>query len=320
VIVVYLLALAGAVSMTAPRVLPHADWVYRAPRLALAAWYAVITATGLAVAAALASLTLGWPWVRATVCTWALWCLEAIRGAHGTVGRTIAAMLLLTLILLGVRAVLLAGRVGHMVAQRRREHAGMLTVLGAPSAQLGATVVDCPVPVAYVVPGRPARIVISTGTLGTLVPAQLAAVIAHERAHADGRHQLLADGARLLAAAFPHTAVFAAAHTQIDRLVEMRADEVAAAGGHARLDLARALVTMAEAANRQPTGVPAGAVAATGGDALERVHRLLTPPAPLHPAARLTAWAALLTLAAAPLLLLTVTALVPALAACPSIV
>src|SRR5439155_9924530 len=74
-----------------------------------------------------------------------------------------------------------------------------------------------------------ARVVVSTGAVHTLGPTQLAAVLAHERAHARGRHHLLADGARLLAAAFPHAGVFTAAHTQIDRLVEMRADDLAAA-------------------------------------------------------------------------------------------
>jgi Zn-dependent protease with chaperone function len=194
----------------------------------------------------------------------------------------------------------------------------MLTVLGTESGEWGATVVNCPLPVAYVVPGRPARVVVSTGTLHTLGRAQVAAVLAHERAHAKGRHHLLADGARLLAAALPHAGVFTAAHAQIDRLVEMRADDLATAAGHARLDLARALVTMAEAARRQPSGVPAGAVAATGGNALERVHRLLTPPRPLAPTTRAVAWAGVLVVAAAPLLLLGLTALIPALAACPS--
>jgi len=318
VIAAYLLALAATASIAAPRLLPHAGWVYRAPRLGLAAWYAVITTIATAVLAALACLTVGWPGVRATVCTWAVWCLRAVRGAQGPLGRTVAAAVLVGLVLLGLRVLLLGWRLAAGIAARRREHTRMLTVLGAESGELGATVVDCPVPVAYVVPGRPARVVVSTGTLHTLDPAQLAAVLAHERAHATGRHHLLADGARLLAAAFPHTAVFAEAHAQIDRLIEMRADEVAAGGGHARLDLAWALVAMAEAAARQPGLVPAGAVAATGGNALERVHRLLTPPPPLASTTRVIAWAGVLAVAAAPLLTLALTALVPALAACPS--
>src|SRR5207245_11764271 len=105
-------ALAATVSIAAPRLLPGAGWVSRAPRLGLAAWYAVITATALAVLAALASLTVGWPGVRATVCTWAVWCLRAIRGAQGPLGRGIAAVVLLGLVLLGLCALLAGGRLG----------------------------------------------------------------------------------------------------------------------------------------------------------------------------------------------------------------
>ena len=76
---------------------------------------------------------------------------------------------------------------------------------------------------------------------------------------------------------------------------------------------------MAEAASQQRPGVPAGAVAATGGDALERVERLLNPPTPLPPPARLAASMVLLAVAAAPLLVLALASVVPVLAACPSL-
>jgi Zn-dependent protease with chaperone function len=95
----------------------------------------------------------------------------------------------------------------------------MVAILGAESAQLGATVVNSPIPAAYVVPGRTARVVVSTASVDALTPAQLLAVLAHERAHAAGRHHLLADVDRLLHAAFPHASVLAHAHAQIERLV-----------------------------------------------------------------------------------------------------
>ncbi len=162
--------------------------------------------------------------------------------------------------------------------------------------------------------------VVTSGTLRELPDSQVAAVLAHERAHAHGRHHLLLDGVRLLAAAFPRAAVFGHAQRQIDRLVELRADEVATTGGHSGLELARALVALAEAARRPPTSlpvpVPVGAVAATGGDALERVHRLLRPPAPLPRAARLALAAGVVALAAAPVGLLALAVVFPALGAC----
>jgi Zn-dependent protease with chaperone function len=43
----------------------------------------------------------------------------------------------------------------------------------------------------YCVPGRLPTIVVTTGALAVLEPEQLAAVLAHERAHLAGRHHLL---------------------------------------------------------------------------------------------------------------------------------
>jgi Zn-dependent protease with chaperone function len=319
VIGVYLLAIAAVTSAAAPRILPHARWAYRAPQLGLAAWYAVLTATSLAVLAAVVSLSVGAPLLRSAVSAWAARCVHSLHGAHGLAGQIVAAAVLAGAALLALRAMLLAGRLAQAITARRREHTDMIAIVGTRSPHLDATVVDSPLPVAYLVPGRPARIVISTGTMATLTPAQLAAVLAHERAHAAGRHHQLADTARLLVAAFPRTAIFTAARDQIDRLIELRADDVAAAGGHRRLDLARALVTMAEAAHAHRYQVPAGAVAATSGNATERVRRLLDPPTPLSVTARAAVWATLAGVAAAPLLVLTLAALAPAFAGCPTL-
>src|SRR6266540_4058791 len=112
---------------------------------------------------------------------------------------------------------------------------------------------------------------------------KLAAVIAHERAHAAGRHHLLIAALRLLRDAFPASRLFSQAHAEVSRLVEERADDTATRH-HNPLDLARALVTIAEGtahdpANRAPAA-PAPALGAAGGEAAARVHRLINPPAP----------------------------------------
>ena len=106
---------------------------------------------------------------------------------------------------------------------------------------------------------------------------EIAAVIAHERAHAAGRHDLLIDGARLLATAYPRVGVFAAAQEHLARLIEIRADDIATAHRNPP-SLARALVTMASATANMAA---LSALAATGGDAMQRLDRLLTPPPPL---------------------------------------
>jgi Zn-dependent protease with chaperone function len=50
---------------------------------------------------------------------------------------------------------------------------------------------------------------------------QLAAVLAHERAHQRGRHHLLVSLAGSLAASFPRVPAFRHGHEQVARLVEL---------------------------------------------------------------------------------------------------
>jgi beta-lactamase regulating signal transducer with metallopeptidase domain len=137
---------------------------------------------------------------------------------------------------------------------------------------------------------------------------QLAAVVAHERAHLREHHHLLLLPFVAWEAALPVLPAAGRAHAAVRELVEMRADDVALAslpGSAARRTLARAIV--AAAGGRE--GVPSGALAVSGGATGARVVRLLEPPSPLPPAARWTA------LGSAGLLLLLPTALllVPAL-------
>src|SRR5206468_10144529 len=81
-------------------------------------------------------------------------------------------------------------------ARRRRVHVQTLDLAGRPAPALGATIVEHPQPAAYVVAGRRRRVVVTTGALDRLAPDELAAVLAHERAHANGRHDLIIDGIR----------------------------------------------------------------------------------------------------------------------------
>lgn len=302
-IAVHLLALAGLVAATASRVLPQAGWVYRAPRLGLAAWYTVLTAVVASIAGALLSLFVRLPATRDMVCTWWARCIDALTGAMGTTARLVGWAAVGVLALLAARAAMAVGRTVQTGLRRHREQVVLLRLVGQRDESLGAVVVDDPRPAAYALPGRSGTVVVTSGAVRSLPPAQLAAVLAHERAHTTGRHHLLAQAVRLLAAGFPNVTVFALARTQIDRLIEMRADDVAACG-HARIELARALVACAEAATTPGPrlAAPVGAAAVTGGDALERVHRLLTPPAPLSRLGRTAVGVGLLAVAATPVL------------------
>lgn len=129
-----------------------------------------------------------------------------------------------------------------------------------------------PEPAAYCVPGRRLGIVVTRGALDQLTGPELRAVLAHERAHLDGRHHLLVTWTRLLDAAFPGVPLLRAAAREVPELVEWVADDRAAreAGPHA---LAHALGIMAAAG----TGGPEPALSVTGACPVRRVHRQVRP-------------------------------------------
>jgi Zn-dependent protease with chaperone function len=307
-----LLGFAALVAVAACRLLPRAGWVYRAPRLGLAAWYAVLVAMAGSGVAAAAVMVVRWPQTWAQACTWWTWVIHVFRGDYGVFGLAIAVFAVALLLLVVARLVWSVVRAGRTVADHRRGHRALLSVVGHYRHDLGVTVVDHDRPAAYVVGGRAGRVVVTSAAVAQLPPAQLAAVVAHERAHAAGRHQLLVDAVRALALLAPRMLVFGLASAQVSRLVEIRADEVAAAE-HGRLELARAIVACA-----QPSGETqfAGALAASGGDALERLNRLLTPPRPVRRMVVGAGGAGLLGLAAMPLLIVVASELVPVLRTC----
>ncbi|WP_350247658.1 M48 family metalloprotease [Rhodococcus sp. D-6] len=75
--------------------------------------------------------------------------------------------------------------------QRRRarthEHAHLARMVGRRIPDLDAVVIDSEERVAYCIAGRERSVVITRGALAVLDPRQLAAVLAHERAHLGGR-------------------------------------------------------------------------------------------------------------------------------------
>jgi Zn-dependent protease with chaperone function len=120
-------------------------------------------------------------------------------------------------------------------------------------------------------PGRPAAIVLTSGALALLDPAQLAAVILHEKAHLAGAHHQLVALTRGLAAAFPCVPLFTRGTGEVTRLTEMRADDQAARAS-GRPALITALLAMGTGA-----AIPPLAMGANAGFVAERVQRLLEP-------------------------------------------
>lgn len=308
-IAVILAVLAAAVATAALRWLPGARWAYRNPRLGIAAWYAVLLTVALASGSAVAEALVPWPGTSVAACTAVIWCDEATGDGHGPwvwlTARLLAGATMVAVVLAGVRII---GGTRTIVRSRRR-HRDMLRVAGRPNAELDATVIDHPQPAAYVISGRRCGVVVTSGALHHLGEGELAAVLGHERAHASGHHQIVLDILKVL----PGAGVVAAARRQVERLVEMLADEVAAER-YPRIDLARALVAMT--ARHAPGTTPGGLVAATGGDTAERLHRLMRPPQQLPRQVGAAIWIAVAALPVAPMALAAACRWWPFLASC----
>jgi Zn-dependent protease with chaperone function len=166
------------------------------------------------------------------------------------------------------------------VRRRTQAHGEAARITGQPftgqplPSSATAVVLPADRPAVYCVPGRPATIVLTTGAVSVLRTDELAAVLAHERAHLAGRHHLLTG---LMAGLLPVVPLFRTGAAEVARLAELRADDVAARL-RGSTPLVRALLSMATGV---PFEMPARALAATGiaatGTVTARVNRLLAP-------------------------------------------
>lgn len=127
-------------------------------------------------------------------------------------------------------------------------------------------VLASPVPQAFAAPVGGGRIVVSTGMLAALSPAQRRVLFAHERAHLRGRHHWHGRVVRLAAAVNPVLAPLARMGSY---LCERQADEVAARHvGDRRL----AATALARAALAVPS--PATATGSVPGTGMPRYHEV----------------------------------------------
>jgi len=292
--------LASALAWPVPAVLARARWPRRDPVAALVCWQAIGLAGGLSIIGALLVHGLS-PWGGSLPSAWWAWAQHwftgdlpsaPVRGDHW-VAQTLAAVLAVEL--LGVLVLSLV-----RTARTRARHRALLELLVDPVPGVDARVLESPVPAAFCIPGARPLLVLSSGMVAELAPGELAAVVAHERAHLAERHHLLLLPFVAWREALPILPAADRAHDAVRDLVEMRADDVALrslAGPAERRTLATAIVAAAEG------GAPRGALAVSGGVLTARVTRLLDPPEPLP------RWARPLAVGAAAALLLLPTAL-----------
>ncbi|MDX6739423.1 M56 family metallopeptidase [Actinocorallia sp. A-T 12471] len=270
-----LLALSALLLGPLPARLARAPWSERAPRAALALWQAVTGAAALSLVGGLTAVAVA-PLSATLHCSLRVFTAQTLQG-HPLRGMGAAEIVAL------VWAVVVAGGIitlfGHAFARQagvRRRHRLRLDLVGVARRD-GAVVLDHDVPAAYCLPGFRPRVVVTSGLVALLEPAELAAVLDHERAHARGRHHLLLLPFDALATALPRLAAFRTARDSASRLVEMLADDHARArhGGRA---VASALVRLAAG---RVGSVPASALGAAERSVVARVRRLTAPERPM---------------------------------------
>ena len=323
-----LLAAVAVGSVRGASALACASWPRRSPAAAILLWQALGLAGGLAAVGAFVAVGVNdeGPGVAGGV------LIVARRLSAGQLGSqgepAVIRLVQITCLAAGVTLLAILWWMLVMafaaVVQARRRQRELLALLahGDPKAP-GALVVDHPVAAAYCLPGIRSRIVVSVGTLDLLAPAELAAVLAHERAHVRARHDLVLIPFTSLRRAFPRSRVIAQAYRTVALLVEMMADDHALRSLPALPDVAdlpalaaRELLPARELAmallrfgTAGTSCAPEGALAAAQageGEISARVNRLLEPPPPLPWAAQATAILAAGLLVAGVVLLLVV--------------
>jgi Zn-dependent protease with chaperone function len=280
-----ILALFAAACVPAGSALAAARWPRRSPAAGILLWQALGLGWGLAAVGALAGFGAadGSSGVAGGAVALASRVLDARTSAGtrrliaGFLGLRLLAIMAGLALLLVLCWILVAASAGVVRARRRQRVLLSLLAYGDPKAP-GALVVDHPAAAAYCVPGLRSKIVISAGTLDLLDQAELAAVIAHERAHLRERHDLVLLPFTALLRAFRWSAVAREAHAAVSLLVEMLADDRALRHRSAR-ELATALLRVGAAGG---VHAPNGALAMAdrepdGCQVAVRVARLLRP-------------------------------------------
>ncbi|GAA1624147.1 M56 family metallopeptidase [Catellatospora bangladeshensis] len=173
----------------------------------------------------------------------------------------IAALALLTGAVRLIREILLRRRVLRELREAGRPHAGLV-------------VADWAEPFAVAVPGRPGHILVTSGMLRALSPAEQRVLFAHENAHLRCRHHRWVTAASWSAALNPLLAPMAGL---VGRLVERWADEEAAAVVGDRRLVARAVAKASLAGHRRQV---APAMGMSGSGAVERVMAMQGPRQP----------------------------------------
>ncbi|MGL3804909.1 M56 family metallopeptidase [Paeniglutamicibacter sp. R2-26] len=289
----YLLAaLAILLAWPIPVALSRARWTARSPFAAMVVWQAIALAGGLSMIGAMLFWglnPLGDTLISASVGGIRLLMGDPDANSPGPVH----IFALSTAALLGFHLVLTLIRAAWRITRQRARHRHVLSLLSEKSPTDPATLVlDHETPVAYCLPSFSGSVtVLSRGLVQKLSPDELRAVMAHERAHLDQRHDLLLLAFTSWNDALPWLPTSRLSLAAVHELVEMLADDAALREVESPT-LLRALLTVATGAlvdhGGKHSAIPSAGT--PGGPTEElssrRLRRLLTPEPPLSGALR----------------------------------
>lgn len=279
--VALLLMYAGAIGWGANHALARARWTDRSPRVAIMLWHGLAAGFLTSLACALALL------------------------AHDVVEHTLARLLVADKSLLhsayappqeipwywnASLALLFAGLLVLVLAwfRRAQDHRAVATlhrsavsrvihVADSNGDSTGVGVVESAAPALYCLANSRSdpRILATRGAVELLPPRLLKAAVAHEHSHLRHGHHLSVLLADVVTSTFQRTGLLSHYRSTIEHLVELEADDDAAAR-HGRRNVARALLEVCAA--RAPADVPGSSW--TGGSPAARIRRLATKEMP----------------------------------------
>ncbi|GFG71137.1 M56 family metallopeptidase [Mycolicibacter senuensis] len=274
--VTLLLGYAVVLSCVAPALLTWPGVARIPPRLAVTGWLVAVGTTLIAWLSALAIMIVGA--IHSVVTNTAMtFCVKTLGIARADrLPPAIATALVVLLLLVTASVALRTARrvVISLRGYRRRnlQHAEAVRIVGYPTSHHGVVAMAADQPTAYCVSGgRRQTVVVTTAALELLSSTDLAAVLAHERAHLRGRHHRIIATLNALAAALPRLPLMRSAAKSVPALLEMCADD-AAARDHGRESLLASLLTLSSGHR-----VPDGALAAAGTAVVDRMRRLMEP-------------------------------------------
>lgn len=270
-----LIAYAVAAAAVAP-LLSRGTWSDRSPRVGIFVWQALSVTIIAGIVFAGAALAVPAMPFTTNLADFLRACVMTLQEQYSSPGGAIVS----TAGALTAGAVLARTGfclIGELLSARRtrKRQLQSLALLARRDASGRFLILDHADAAAYCLPGRRNEIVFTSAALGALDADQRAAVLAHEMAHLRGRHHLVLAAANAIHRAFPRVPAFRIARTELQRLIEMDADD-GAARTSSRLTVAAAVVRLAEASS-----TPATALGAGGTSSLARVRRLTSPSMPL---------------------------------------